>query len=156
MTPSQARNAIKRSLKALIDPSPRKVEKEKIWLYFENQCAYCGCQLNQKDRKAHVDHVVAESDGGSNRMCNLILTCGICNGDEKREMDWQTFLLQKCQGETSEYQQRFNKITNWVSEQGDSAILTKEQQAQLESAFNTVDALYTEVVEQLRKQHKTN
>ena len=156
MTPSQARNAIKKSLKALIDPKPSKAEKEKIWQYFENQCAYCGCELNPKERKAHLDHVVAEADGGSNGLCNLILTCAICNGDEKREMDWQTFLLEKCQGETADYQRRYKKITTWFAEQGGSATISKELQAQLESAFNTVDALYSDVVEQLRKQHKTN
>lgn len=129
MTPSQARNAIKRSLKALIDPKPSKVEKEKIWLYFENQCAYCGCKLNPKERKAHLDHVVAESDGGSNQLGNLILTCAICNGDEKREMDWKEFLLQKCQvdnqGETPEYHQSYQKINNWFAEQGGSATISK-------------------------------
>ena len=156
MTPSQARNAIKRSLKALIDPKPNKAEKEKIWTFFESQCAYCGCELNPKERQAHLDHVVAESDGGSNRLCNLILTCAICNGDEKREMDWQTFLLQKCQGETADYHLRHKKITTWFAEQGGSATISQEQQAQLASAFNTVDTLYSDVVEQLRNQHKSN
>jgi len=91
MTPSQARNAIKRSLKALIDPKPNKAAKEKIWQFFDYQCAYCARKLSPKDRNAHIDHVIAESDGGSNQLCNLILTCAICNGDEKREMEWQTF-----------------------------------------------------------------
>lgn len=156
MTPSQARNAIKRSLKALIDPMPSKVEKNQIRSYFENKCAYCGCELKPKERKAHLDHVVAEADGGSNGLCNLILTCAICNGDEKRDMDWQTFLLQKCHGETAEYHQRYKKITTWFAEQGGSATISQVQQAQLESAFNTVDALYSDVVVQLRKQHRAN
>jgi len=164
MTPSQARNAIKKSLKAIIDPKPSKADKEKIWRYFENQCAYCGCELNPNDRKAHLDHVVAEAEGGSNQLCNLILTCAECNGDEKREKDWQIFLLKKCHednpndnlSETPKYQKRYNKITRWITEQGGSAMLMSEQQAQLESAFNTVDALYSNVVEQLRNQHKTN
>jgi len=159
MTPSQARNAIKK-IKAIIDPKPSKAEKQQIWQHFENQCAYCGCELNPNERQAHLDHLVAESEGGSNRLCNLILTCAVCNGDEKRELDWQTFLRQKCQkdnmGETQEYQQRYNKITNWVTKQGSSAVLSNEQQVQLESAFNKVDALYSDVVEQLRNQQKSN
>lgn len=156
MTPSQARNAIKKSLKALIDPKLTKAEKEIIWQFFENQCAYCGCELNSKDRKAHLDHVVAEADGGSNRLCNIILTCAICNGDEKREMEWQTFLKLKCQDNTEEYSRRYNKITHWLTKKGGSAILSNEQKAQLDSAFNTVDALYSDVVDKLRKQHKEN
>lgn len=154
MTPSQARNAIKKSLKALIDPKPTKADKDKIWKYFENKCAYCGCVLSQSDRKAHLDHVVAESDGGSNRLCNIILTCAICNGDEKREMDWQEFLLQKCGAETPEYKQRYNKITHWLETDNGSPIISEEQKALIESAFNTVNTTYSDVVEQLRKQKK--
>lgn len=160
MTPSQARNAIKKSIKALIDPKPTKAEKEKIWQYFANKCAYCGCELNPNNRQAHLDHVIAGSEDGSNQLCNLILTCAICNGDEKRDMDWQSFLLQKCpddnQGETPEYQQRYKKITHWLEVQGGSAILSNEQKTTLESAFNTIDVVYSNVVEQLRNQHKTN
>ena len=151
MTPSQARNAIKKSLKELIDPKPTKAQQDQIWQYFENQCAYCGCDLIRKERKAHLDHVVADADGGSNRLCNLILSCATCNGDEKREMDWQTFLLQKCQGKTPAYQQRHNRITQWFAEQGGSAVITNQQQAQLESAFNTVNAIYSDVVAELKK-----
>ena len=66
MTPSQARNAIKRSLKALIDPKITKADKALIWEYFENSCAYCGCGLKLNERKAHIDHVIPESEGGSN------------------------------------------------------------------------------------------
>lgn len=154
MTPSQARNAIKRSLKALIDPKPNKAAKEKIWQFFDYQCAYCASKLSPKDRNAHIDHVIAEADGGSNQLCNLILTCAICNGDEKREMDWQTFLLQKCQGKSTEYHQRYNKIIQWFSEQPGSVTITDEQQAQLDSAFDLINKQYSHAVEQLRKQYK--
>ena len=139
MTPSQARNAIKKSLKGIIDPKPTKDEKELIWHYFDYQCAYCGCTLNPKERQAHLDHVIAESDGGSNHLCNLILTCAICNGDDKREMDWQAFLLQKCQGETTTYQQRHKKIIRWFEEQGGSIKITNEQQMQIDTAFNKIN-----------------
>jgi len=154
MTPSQARNAIKKSLKALVDPKPTKEEKEQIWRYFENECGYCGCSLDPKGRQAHLDHLIADADGGSNRLCNLILTCAICNGDEKRELAWQEFLLQKCNDETPEYFDRYEKIINWFELQDGTAMISEEQKEDIDTAFNKINVLYSEVVEQLRKQYK--
>ena len=39
------------------------------------KCAYCG----QKDTPLEVDHIVAKSRGGSNRISNLCLACHECN-----------------------------------------------------------------------------
>ena len=149
MTPSQARNAIKRSLKALIDPKPTPQQKSLIWEYFQNQCAYCGCPLKRSERKAHIDHLIAESEGGSNQLCNLILTCPVCNGDEKREHAWQAFLLEKCGDDHSTYQARHDRISQWQSEQCGSATLTPEQQALLGEAFDSVNDSFTSAVKQL-------
>jgi len=63
-------------------------------------------------------------------------------------------LLQKCQGETTEYHQRYNKIIQWFSEQPGSVTITDEQQAQLDSAFDLINKQYSHEVEQLRKQYK--
>ena len=151
MTPSQARNAIKRSLKALIDPKISKADKTTIWQYFENSCAYCGFGLNTNERKAHIDHVIPESEGGSNRLCNLILSCSTCNGDEKRDMPWQNFLATKYDVKSKKYKQRYDKITAWFELQQGSATITNAQQAQLKSAFDEINASYSKVVEQIKQ-----
>ena len=151
MTPSQARNAIKRSLKALIDPKISKADKTTIWQYFENSCAYCGFGLNPNERKAHIDHVIPESEGGSNRLCNLILSCSTCNGDEKRDMPWQDFLATKYDVKSKKYKQRYDKITAWFELQRGSPTITNEQQAQLKSAFDEINASYSKVVEQIKQ-----
>jgi len=150
MTPSQARNAIKRSLKALIDPKPTPQQKDRIWKHFQDQCAYCGCQLKRSERKAHIDHLIAESAGGSNQLCNLILTCPTCNGDEKRESSWQAFLLDKCGCDQKKYHERQDRISQWQREQGGSATLTTEQKALVSEAFDSVNDTFTSAVEQLR------
>ena len=149
MTPSQARNAIKRSLKALIDPKPTPQQKARIWAHFQHQCAYCGCPLKRSERKAHIDHLIAESESGSNQLCNLILTCPTCNGDEKRERAWQTFLLETCGGDQEKYADRRDRISQWQSEQSGSATLTPEQQALVDEAFDSVNDTFTRAVEQL-------
>ena len=151
MTPSQARNAIKRSLKALIDPKITKADKTIIWQYFENSCAYCGCELIPNERKAHIDHVIPEAEGGSNRLCNLILSCSTCNGDEKREMPWQDFLAIKQDSKSEAYKRRYHKIMSWFELQAGSPTITNEQQALLKSAFDEINACYSNVVEQIKQ-----
>jgi CRISPR/Cas system Type II protein with McrA/HNH and RuvC-like nuclease domain len=151
MTPSQARNAIKRSLKALIDPKITKADKAVIWEYFENKCAYCGCGLNPNDRKAHIDHVISESEGGSNRLCNLILTCATCNGDEKREMPWQDFLATKYDVKSKKYKSRYEKIMAWFELQSGSPTITTKQQELLTTAFNEINLCYSNVVEKIKQ-----
>ena len=151
MTPSQARNAIKRSLKTLIDPKPTPQQKARIWAHFQHQCAYCGCPLKRSERKAHIDHLIAESEGGSNQLCNLILTCPTCNGDEKREHALQAFLLEKCGNDHKKYTDRRDRISQWQSEQGGTATLTPEQQALVSEAFDSVNDSFTSAVKQLRQ-----
>lgn len=87
---AQARNIMMRAIEEIVDPGPRSIDA--LWEWFDSQCAYCGVVLVRGDRDAHTDH--AESDGG-NHVGNLVLACGRCNGDEKRETDWRTFLALK-------------------------------------------------------------
>ena len=42
---------------------------------WQRQCAYCGA----KDTQLEIDHIVARSKGGSNRVSNLTLACHSCN-----------------------------------------------------------------------------
>ena len=150
MTPSQARNAVKKCLKALIDPKPKKQDKNKIWAYFNNKCAYCGDTLTQESRKGHIDHLYSEMKGGSNRLSNLVLTCATCNGDEKRESNWKEFLAEKCGGDSKSYRERSTQIANWVEINGGQPILTKKEIHILSSEFVKINQILTESVEKLR------
>jgi 5-methylcytosine-specific restriction endonuclease McrA len=111
--PSIAKNKIKRSLRAIIDPLPSKKEISSLWEYFENSCAYCNVKIDPDSRLGHLDHVIAQSDRGNNSIYNHVLSCAKCNGDEKREMDWKIFLKQKLVNS-----EKFNiqklKIENWL------------------------------------------
>ena len=42
------------------------------------ECAYCG----EKDTPLEIEHIVARSQGGSNRITNLTLACHDCNKDK--------------------------------------------------------------------------
>jgi hypothetical protein len=86
----QAKNRMRRTVKEILNPGPRNVDA--VWEHFDAHCAYCGKGLSRERREGHLDH--ADPDGG-NHLGNLVLACGNCNGDEKREESWHGFLRRK-------------------------------------------------------------
>ena len=153
MTPSQARNAIKKSLKALIDPKPKKEAKDKVWTYFDSSCAYCGCPLSKKSRMGHIDHLYAEMDGGSNKLCNLVLSCSICNGDEKREQDWKQFIYDNTAGDNSSSQPKIAKISKWITINEGEPKLTEEELSILDVEFDKINEVLSSSVNKLRRKN---
>ncbi|PHQ36687.1 HNH endonuclease [Rhodopirellula bahusiensis] len=149
-TVPQARRAIKSSLKRILDPKPTDAEIDRLWGYFNSACAYCGIKIDRKSRTGHNDHLVAESEGGVNGLSNLILSCNICNGDEKLASDWSEFLEQKCGGKTQLFDERRQKILNWIELSGGRTRITPQDQALVDEAFNQINAVLTARVEELR------
>ena len=109
-----AKNQIKRSLLQVIDTPPTKAQKQQIWHYFNNECAYCGIAIDPDGRQGHLDHLLSVQDGGSNEIYNFVLACNICNGDEKREMPWRIFLKSKCKDLSKTIcAERLTRIEKW-------------------------------------------
>lgn len=105
---SQAKNKMRKTVEAIIDPPPRDVQP--IWDYFGSTCAYCGASLSRPDRKAHIDHATA---GGGNQLGNLILACSTCNGDEKLDESWREFLRRRAPDDDV-YAERERRIVRWI------------------------------------------
>ena len=101
-------------------------------------------------RHAHVDHLVAESTGGSNRLANLVLSCGKCNGDEKREASWEEFLVNKCGDNIQELQLRRTRIRDWIELNGSVQGLANHQIELIEAAFTRINTTFTACVSELR------
>ena len=114
MTPSAAKNAIRRALRDLVDPQLSDYQKDCVWEYFESSCAYCGTGLARADRKGHLDHLLSSSLGGLNHMANRVLACGACNGDEKRDESWESFLKRK-NPNGAIYAERLERIRRWMT-----------------------------------------
>jgi hypothetical protein len=95
-TPSMAKNKIKRCLRAILDPHPSQEEIGTLWAHFDSRCVYCGNQLDRQVRQGHLDHAVPTTSGGTNSIHSHVLACAKCNGDEKREEEWEKFLSRKC------------------------------------------------------------
>jgi len=61
VTTSYAKNIVRRAFSELVDPSPTRKEQAKIWDYFGDCCAYCGCPLRRGAKEGHIDHLVLGS-----------------------------------------------------------------------------------------------
>jgi hypothetical protein len=104
----QAKNVMLRAMREILDPSPTDVGP--VWDYFESRCAYCDLQLEIAGRSAHIDH--AEASGG-NHLGNLVLACGSCNGDHKRETPWRDFVAFKA-STGPDASERIARIEAWA------------------------------------------
>ncbi|MDD4894186.1 MAG: HNH endonuclease domain-containing protein [Candidatus Omnitrophica bacterium] len=145
-TPSYVKNIIRRSLREIVDPSPSKEAERTIWEYFNSECAYCGKKLRKEHREGHIDHLVPDD---TNQLCNRVLSCADCNGDEKRDKPWKEFLAQKCSSEQIEAERK-SKILQWQSTH-EAPVLGKGVLSKIESLANDVAARYDEILEQARR-----
>ena len=104
----EAKNVMLRAMQEILDPSPLDVGP--VWDYFESSCVYCDLPLDLGGRSAHIDH--AEAAAG-NHLGNLVLACGTCNGDDKRDMDWREFIaLRAANGRDAAM--RIARIEEWA------------------------------------------
>ena len=109
VSPSQAKNFIARSLRAVADPHPSGTALHELWKHFNNQCAYCGLKLRPGMEDASYDHLLPN---GGNHLGNIVLACGRCNEYEKLNTDWDAFLRKKAT--TSKlYGERRSRILDW-------------------------------------------
>ncbi|HXT41382.1 MAG TPA: hypothetical protein VN887_15345 [Candidatus Angelobacter sp.] len=109
VSPSQAKNFIARSLRAVADPHPSGTALQKLWKHFNNQCAYCGHKLRPGMEDASYDHLVPN---GGNHLGNIVLACGRCNEYEKLNADWDAFLRKKATI-SKLYHERRSRILDW-------------------------------------------
>lgn len=129
-TPSMAKNQMNRCFHAILDLHPSRVDVAQLWKFFKSSCAYCGVRIKASERNGHLDHVLAHAEGGSNNVHNYVLSCARCNGDEKRELDWKTFLDVRVSDESLR-QARRTHIEEWMQRapEGHSLVSPEVQQA---------------------------
>ena len=148
-TPSMAKNMIRRSLLAVIDPHPSKSEIDQLWKYFQSSCAYCGIEILRESRTGHLDHVVSSAMGGSNSIYNHVLSCSICNGDDKREESWQSFLPRKAIDQNL-LTERHSRIAQWLALLPAQTPATQEIQFQIDAIINDAINNFDAAIKELR------
>lgn len=154
-TPSMAKNKMRRCFAAILDPHPPEKEIDKLWEFFQSSCAYCGISIDRASRTGHLDHVISTSSGGNNGIHNHVLSCSRCNGDEKREELWETFLLCKV-ASTELALERKAKIEAWLHGAPDRQNLSEESRAIADQAIHNAMQSFDQAVEVLRRLRAKN
>lgn len=147
-TPSMAKNKIRRSLVAILDPYPSASETEALWRHFGGCCAYCGKSIERASRTGHLDHVVSAAAGGSNGIHNHVLACASCNGDEKRQEEWRSFLSRKAESPHAALE-RGERIEAWLAQAKPSEV-SPEVRRQAEAIIAEAVASYEQAVARVR------
>ncbi len=152
VTPGYVKNVIRRSLREIVDPSPTKEDEERIWKFFNSECAYCGKPLSKLQKQGHIDHLVPSSLGGPNHMSNRVLSCATCNEAEKLDGAWQEFIVQKNQN-PAVLRVRIAKIHEWQKLNG-KPTLNQEKLREIESLSESAVVFYDAKVKAARKLNK--
>ncbi|MBS1958992.1 MAG: HNH endonuclease [Bdellovibrionales bacterium] len=149
--PSQARSDIRSCLKEIVDPFSEK-DKDSVWEFFDSHCAYCNQPIERTSRLGHMDHLVPKKDG-LNHISNRVLSCNVCNGDEKRDSSWRDFILTK-DGTAEDHAVRIKKIEDWVSSKTpnkEEIERIKSRRAHAEKLAKDVISVLDEKIEELKK-----
>lgn len=153
MTAGYAKNTMRRALRAIVDPEPSEREISSLWDYYKSSCAYCGRGLKKEGREGHIDHLISiTAKNGTNDISNRVLSCSICNGDEKGELPWDQFLQLKVK-DPPLLESRKKRIEDWISKMSpqnknviDHVMLDKITNGAIEAFDNA-----TELLRQSRK-----
>jgi hypothetical protein len=149
-TPSMAKNKIKRCLGAILDPHPDLVAVGQLWDHFGSKCAYCGITLDRHSRQGHLDHAVSTALSGGNSIYSNVLACGRCNGDEKREESWETFLAKKCPS-AEILSHRRARIRKWLAKAGPNQWYSEELRRQAQTIIDEALASFDRAVVAMRR-----
>ncbi len=148
-TPGYVKNVIRRSLREIIDPSPSKQDEKKIWIFFQNECAYCGTRVQKSKKEGHIDHLLPSSMDGPNHISNRVLSCATCNEAEKLDGEWHEFILSK-NNNINTARARIAKIRDWQKSNSEP-LLDKDKLLQIERLGDLVTTYYEARVADARK-----
>lgn len=147
-TPSQARNSIKRALLHVAGIKFGQDYRERCREYFNGLCCYCGEKPDE--RQGGYDHAEAIASS-STRDYYLVYACNKCNGDEKRESDWLTFLRKKYENDEAAFRARKEAILAWFRDAPKVRISDSTKKAWTEALSTAVDG-FNQAVSRLQKQ----
>lgn len=150
--PPQARNSIRRALLHVAGVRFSKAYKERCRIHFADACSYCGNGIVKASRQGHYDHAIAIASASSH--FHLVYACGTCNGDEKRERDWEGFLHEKCDGDDAAFQTRRQAVLDWFATEP-PALLRDNAKRALKDAETVALSGFNQAVETLRLETKS-
>lgn len=147
LTPSQVKNLMRRGLRLLVDPEPEPGERQRLMAFFEYSCAYCGTKIEKG--KGDLDHLMPAAQGGRNHISNRVISCKPCNAEEKRDKDWEVFLMEK-HGNGEAFEARRRKIYAWLTKVGPVSPLSEATLQLLEEEARQATLVYDDACKKVR------
>jgi len=77
------------NLEATKSSEAKRKWRQSIKEKWNHQCAYCGSEENLT-----LDHIIPRSNGGSDRLTNVLCACKKCNNDKGHQF-WSEWFLQQ-------------------------------------------------------------
>ena len=81
---------------------------------------------------------------------NRVLACHTCNGDEKLDADWKSFLYSKTPS-IEVYAERLERIELWIQKHGGHSILEDSSRELLASEFENVNVVFSKACEVIKR-----
>ena len=103
------------------EPSRSDVRRYECIQRQNGVCLYCGATIGMKD--SQLDHIVADSRGGSNRRDNLVAVCAWCNG-QKGTMPFAAWAARSPRAGVSVEDAR-QRLRDWTRHQMTAAQFTR-------------------------------
>jgi hypothetical protein len=125
---------------AALERDITKADRAAMHSHFLGQCAYCGNPLSER---WHADHLLPVDQGGFNHISNRVAACAGCNEQEKRDMDWVSFLKIKCGSDAALLAQRRSRVDDWTQHSRPALIPVTQQQR--DAWRQEVDALAVQI-----------
>jgi hypothetical protein len=142
--PAWVKNISRRVLWAALEADITKDDRRSMEEFFHRKCAYCEAPLGTR---WHADHLLSVDSGGFNHISNRVPACPRCNEDEKRDMEWVSFLERKSAGDPALLTRRRARIDEWMTQRTPAAFpVTQEQRLawkrEVDSLAAAIDAAW--------------
>jgi hypothetical protein len=107
--------------------------------------------VDARSRKAaEIWTIYSSAKGGRNHISNRVSSCKPCNAEEKREKDWEQFLLEK-HGPGELFEEKRSKILEWVQKAGAVQPLQESTLSLLEEQCILVTSQYEKACRRVRR-----
>ena len=117
-------------------------QKQELLQFFNFQCCYCGVTLTTKT--ISQDHLIPQNRNavGLHAWGNVAPCCSDCNS-KKHKKSWESYLLEVCLGDTNLFNDRKQKLIEFIKHYRYEHIVTDELQQWVDKTYKDAKLVAT-------------